>query len=488
MARLSPKEEKVILDAYRAAIGEGVDHCEEKHTRWEENQRYTRGLQWSQGDIERQARRERPAVPWNDTFKVVHAISNREMVSRMVPKVFGRNLADEGVANVLDESCRWQRQYSDSEHYESMAFRSAAMCGYGVAHKYWDPVANDGEGQVVDKDVPLCEMLWPSRARDMNLSDRRWHIHGRWVDIDLADEIWGTTDKRISRMLGKAKKDAKLERDGIIDTSDLGKSESSPASPGWSWSYVRSGKYMNLAKEEVFVGEFEWQEAEYRFRAAVPKRFYEWVAFLNGGGPLEMEAPDPQTGQTMMVPVALEQYSPLPVDQQEAFRDAFLADTEITYFDDRAELNEFLDLYYETMDKEFDLYAKTGRRVTKFAVIVNDKVVESGVRSYGWSYHFITGFPFETRDGMDFYGIPDLVKGPQDYKNALISNMLSMYMASPKGALVVEESLIPNSNAFFDQLSKPAGAVIVKDGFFAQQRHQFLAPPRSRRWLVRYST
>ena len=135
MARLSRKAEETILSRVRACVGKGISHCEAKHSRMEENQSYTRGMQWSAADIQRQERRERPAVPWNDTFKVVHAISNREMVSRLVPKVFGRNLQQEGVANVLDEACRWQRQVSGSEHYGArMAFRAAAMGGYGCAH------------------------------------------------------------------------------------------------------------------------------------------------------------------------------------------------------------------------------------------------------------------------------------------------------------------------------------------------------------------
>ena len=46
MAKLTKSQEDSILKDYRAAIGEGIDHCEPIHSRWEENQRYTRGEQW----------------------------------------------------------------------------------------------------------------------------------------------------------------------------------------------------------------------------------------------------------------------------------------------------------------------------------------------------------------------------------------------------------------------------------------------------------
>lgn len=458
-------------------MGEGVSHCEDKHARWEENQQYTRGEQWSKADIERQERREKPAVPWNDTFKVVHAIANREMVARLVPKVFGRSRADDGPANILDEVCRWQRQGSDSEHFESMAFRSAAMCGYGVAHKYWDPIANNGEGQIRDRDVPLVEMLWPARAREMNLSDRRWHINGKWVDVDVAEEMWGSESRSIASMFKKIKVQRQV-KDPIVSTEDLNENTQAPSSTGWSWGYVRRNQFVNLSKNEIFVIEHEWLEEEFKFRAAVPKRFRDWVSFVSGGGPLEVESQDPQTGQPMVIPVELERFQSIGPEEQKAFRDAVLADTKIEYFEDRKGLNEFLDLYSDVMNEEFELFAKVGARVVKYAILINEKVVEYGVRPFGYSYHFITGFPFETRDGMDFYGAVDIVKGPQDYKNALISNMLSMYMTSPKGLLLIEKGLVANQSEFMDQVSSPAGAILVENGFFANERHKFLPPPQ----------
>jgi len=481
VARITRKLEEEIISKTRANIGEGIAHCDSKHARNEENQKYTRGLQWSKADLERQERRERPAVPWNDTFKVVHAISNREMVSRLVPKVFGRGSADEGVANVLDEACRWQRQASGSEHYESMAFRSAAMSGYGCVKKFWDPVANNGDGLIRDEDVPTWEMLWPARARETNLSDRRWHIRGKWVDFDEADEIWGGTNRQVRNMLrGKAAMAANGIGDSTIpNTSELGAGSASGGmgAMGWGWGAANTGNFLNLAKKEVFVVEHEWAETEYLWRAAVPVRFYEWVAFHEAGQPLVVPTMDPQTQQPVEVPVQYQQYEQLPVDQQQAFMLSILDQTEIQLFEKRSDLSDFEDLYERVTGSEFMFSHKIGRRQVKFAVLLNNKVADYGVRPYGWSYHFITGFPFETRDGMDFFGVVDIIKGPQDYKNALISNMLAMYMSSPKGTLVVEQGLLPNANEFFDQLAAPSGAVIVKDGFFSQERHKFLDPP-----------
>jgi len=210
----------------------------------------------------------------------------------------------------------------------------------------------------------------------------------------------------------------------------------------------------------------------------VPVAFYDWVAFVDGGQPLAIPSMDPQTGQPVMQQILPEQYQEFSPDQQAQLRDAFFSETEIVYFDTKKELDEFEDLYESVIGEEFTLYARSGRRVIKFAVVVNDKVAESGTRPYGWSYHFITAFPFETREGMEFYGIPDLVKGPQDYKNALISNMMAMYMSSPKGTLVFEKSAIGNkASEIADQLASPSGLVIVDDGTLTSERYKYFDPP-----------
>lgn len=476
MARLSRKAEHEIIKQVQAAISEGTSHCVAKHDRWSENQKYASNEQWSKADIYRQEQRERPAVPWNDTFRAVNAIANREVVSRLVPKVFGRSREDAGVAGVLDEACRWQRQTALSEHYESMAFRSAIVSGYGCAHKFWDPSAQDGRGQIRDEDVPLCEMLWPARSREMNLSDRRWHIRGRWVTVEEADEMWGSSNRKVRNAL----RGAKARADGAIPDTSANQGDKMNRARGghsWGWEYVRHGKYLSLASDEVFVIEYEWNEVEYVWKAAVPVKFFDWIAFINGGQPIEVENTDPATGQVQKIPLVREAFDMLPQEQKDNIRDMVLAEDQEVEFDSYKEFSDFEDIYYQTIGQEFQYFSKVGKRVVKFAIVINNAVAETGVRPYGWSYYFITGFPVETSEGMDYIGAVDIVKGRQDYKNALMSNALAMYMASPKGTLMVEKSAVGNIDEFRDQFASIGGVVEVQDGFFQRQQFQFAPQP-----------
>jgi hypothetical protein len=97
-----------------------------------------RGEQWLSGDAERQATREKPALALNSLVKVVNAVANREIMDRIVPRVYGRNKEDNGFAQVLDAASNWQRDVSETEHEETMAFRNCVTSGYGVMHKWWD--------------------------------------------------------------------------------------------------------------------------------------------------------------------------------------------------------------------------------------------------------------------------------------------------------------------------------------------------------------
>src|SRR5690606_2047807 len=209
------------------------------------------------------------------------------VVERFVPKVVGGSGDDGGIANVGDEAGRWQRDQANSEHYESNAFHSAVMCGMGVLHKYWDPSANDGAGQIRDEDVPLFEMLWPSRAREINLSDRRWHARGKWVDVEEAESVWGS-NPALRKKFRKYRKERDQSGKLLGPFPDLAtKGIRRGSAPGFGWTQLRAGVWINQATAEIFVVEAEWKEIEYVWRATIPKRFREWYEFVVAGTPLE---------------------------------------------------------------------------------------------------------------------------------------------------------------------------------------------------------
>lgn len=465
---LTRKQKDELDKKLNGMLSEGLASCHSEHQRWEENGRYTRGEQWAKGDIARQKRRQRPVTTLNDVLKIVESISNREMVERFVPKVLGRSGDDGGVANVIDEACRWQRDEANSEHYESNAFHSAVMCGFGVLHKYWDPSANDGAGMIRDEDVPLSEMLWPSRAREINLSDRRWHARGKWVDVEEAESIWGS-NPILRKKFRKYRKERDMQGRMIgpfpdINTKGLRRS----TNQGFGWTSLRGGVWMNQATAEVMVVEVEWKELEYVWRASIPVRFREWYEFMAAGVPIEFPQPPAEDG-TEQPPYVLTKYDydAMSDAEREQIRAEVLAQSEDVTIETRGDLNAFLDQWQEAVGREFEAYVESARTTIRYAIKVDDEIVDYGTRPWGWSYYFLTGFRFESGEGASFYGVVDVVKGSQDYKNALVSNLLSIYMSSPKGAFFVAKSKMGNINDLADKLATPSGIVPVDDAVVA---------------------
>lgn len=477
MEEVSQEKKDEIIAKVNSFIGEGESHCLDKHKRIQENRKYERGEQWSKGDMERQAQRERPAIPHNSIIKIINAIANREIVARFEARVYGRDKSDNGISNVLDEACRWQRDQTETEHEESQAVRSMVGSGYGVMHMYWDANAANGDGRICDEELPVEEMLWPVRARRMNLIDRRWHVRGKVIAAAEAEAEFGIESDEAKRFFEKYHAQKKLAHNGIPDT---GSSMDSKPARSWGllgWGTVNNGSaWYSTAEEEIMVAEAEWLEYESVFKVAQPD-YFDAVSDLMLGIAPSLDLGQDEQGQ----PIQLTRDQILEMDpeaKQQLFSQLF-RQTHIETLETE-KLKDFLELYKEVTGEEFsrDLYRRVKREIVKYAIISDRVLWDYGSRPYGcFTYEFLTGWRVEGEDGIDFYGVIDVAKGPQDFKNAILGNMLSTYMTSPKGQLLIEDDLIPNPGVFTDQFARPVGVAMVPPGFVQQKDVKWTALP-----------
>jgi len=465
---LSKTQEKEIVKKIHSFIGEGESHCLDKHSRIIENQRYERGEQWREGDMLKQAMRERPAIPYNSIIKVINAIANREIIERFEPRVWGYGTSDNGIANALDNACRWQRDRAESEHEESLAVRSMVGSGYGVMHKFFDPNAANGDGKICDEEIPVWDMLWPARARKGNLVDRRWHVRGRIATASSVEaEFQGKKSKNFMSKF-RVKKSM-----GIPDTT----LRNTGSFVGMGWGIVSKGNWTNLAEEEIFLAEAEWISPQVVWKVAVPDKFTELDEFLNGmSDVLIIESENPEEPMQL----TKEQWDQIdPMDQKQLIMQV-LDPSHIETVEKKSTLDEFLERYEKITQEEFVHYRRIIRDIVEYAIITDDNVWDSGIRPYGFTYEFLTGWRTENQNGADFFGVIDVAKGPQDFKNAILSNMLTQYMTSPRGHMLIEEGAMSNPGVFTDQIARPVGVGIVPNGFISGRGTTWdvLEPPR----------
>lgn len=449
-------------------ISEGADSCTDVHSRVEENWNYVAGEQWSKGDLERQKQRERPAMPLNKILPVLNAIANREIMNRYVPRTYGRADQDEQWAEVANMFVDWQRENTEAEHEESMAFRAAVASGYGAMHFFWDPLANDGDGALMQEEVPIWMMLWDSRARKQNLVDRRWHICGKWVPISEAEQRWGVTKE--GRELFQRASDKDPFGSGSSGTELVMHSHQGR----WAWDGVASGRWTNSAEEEIFVTECEWKDVRSFYRAAVPVRLEEWDAFLmNPEGQFEVGQDEQGNPQVL----TNQQWLEMDVETQQQWQNSIIMDTDIRDYSTREELLAMADRYENLFGIEFTLYTVQETYEYKYAIMIDDVILDQGVRPMGFTYEFITGFPWETKDRTRFTGFVDLAKGLQDWRNAFMSLALARLATSPKSQMLIEEGVIDDQDDFLDQIANPRGVQFVPDGFVSSGRWIKLDPP-----------
>lgn len=465
-----------IIKKVASFIGEGESHCPDKHSRIQENRRYERGEQWKKGDMERQALRERPAIPHNSIIKIINAIANREIVARFEARTYGRDKSDNGIANCLDEFSRWQRDGAETEHEESQAVRSMVGSGYGVMHMYWSPISANGDGKVLDEELPVEEMLWPGRARRMNLIDRRWNVRGRVITVAEAEAEFGIETKEAKEFFSSYSNQKKL---GIPNTGSTSEPARSKGLGTLGWGQIHSGAWINTAEDEMMIAEAEWKEYEIVYKAAVPDLFEQVEGLMVGVSPAIDLGTDEQ-GQPMQL--TYDQVIQMgPEDRYNLFSQLF-ASTHIETFDEE-EMRDFMDRWERIMLDDFprDMYHKPKREIVKWALVTNNIVWDYGVRPYNaFTYEFLTGWRVEGDEGVDFFGVIDVAKGPQDFKNAVLGNMLTQYMTSPKGHLFIEDDLIPNQASFNDSFAKPIGVSYVPPGFVANKDKKWtVAPPPS---------
>jgi hypothetical protein len=463
MGRSSKRsKDKDLLERIRSWIVEGTDYYGEIHDRAEENHLYVRGEQWEKGDIERQGERERPAMSLNKIILMVNAVANREILQRFQPICYGRTNDDHGWAEVNNGFLRWTRDVAETEHEVSSAFRALCVTGYGCMHKMWDPLAE----QVVDEEVPIWEMLIDSRARRQNLTDRRWHLRGRWVPVSEAEEEYGSLSRETKRFFR-----ALSNRD---DDLAMGRS----IAGGWSWGAVAAGRWYNVSESQVFLVEAEWRDVAVEYKAAIPRRFDEWEAFISGVTE-EITIPElDSAGQAVgEVPIAREEFLVLDDELQRRVEDAVLFDTQVTVFDSHSELDAFSDRYSDIVGEDFEDWARQRRHVYKYAIVAEDVVLEQGERDVEWTYEFLTGFPTPTRDGTKFFSPVDVARAPQDWRNLFLSLALTRLQTSPKQTIIFEKGAVDDPDTFFDELANPRGAVAVNDGFISSNRYMMLNAP-----------
>lgn len=158
--------------------------------------KYAAGDQWSKQDLEKMGEMDRPALTFNKLTSLINAVGGSEIVNRHDIRYIPRTTDDAFFNEIMTETVRYIRQRSHALHEESMAFKSAAICGIGCL-EFWQDYSEDIAGQTKTDNVNIFELTWDPTVRKQNLLDSKYIIRGRWVQAEEAMFRWDITREDI---------------------------------------------------------------------------------------------------------------------------------------------------------------------------------------------------------------------------------------------------------------------------------------------------
>jgi hypothetical protein len=143
------------------------------------------GVQWQASEITALQERGMAPLVVNRTMPVIQQEMAMFMAKRPAFKYFPvDDVGDPAVAAVFNDAAQhvWHISNGDSEYQQTMQDYFVMGAGYIIA--YIDPHADDGRGEVMIKSLPPWDVYPDPNSRNIDLSDARYIIVSRLIDID----------------------------------------------------------------------------------------------------------------------------------------------------------------------------------------------------------------------------------------------------------------------------------------------------------------
>lgn len=141
-------------------------------------------IQWSEEDA--QALRERGQAPltYNVISQTVNWIIGSEKRGRTDYKILPRGKEDSKPAERKSQLLKYLSDVNRTPFHRSRAFEDAVKVGIGWVE---DGVTDEDDGDpIYSRYESWRNMLWDSASTEYDLSDARYVIRSKWVDLDIA--------------------------------------------------------------------------------------------------------------------------------------------------------------------------------------------------------------------------------------------------------------------------------------------------------------
>lgn len=395
-------------------------------------QRFANGDQWPEGDRRKldNPQRKVARLTFDEVGVVLQTFSGREMTSRLERVYIARhpNAARQG--EIMTAVDRAYMQATDAEQVVSAAFKDGPGI-QGISAIRWElDTLNEKGGGIVLSDLPIWQCMADPEARAINLSDRAWHLYGKWYPQAEVRRRWPKGYDAIKGAYGAGRTWAATESGQSSRIPWAGMAGNQPLQP-----YYPKG-------QTVWVEFKEWRQVETYYDVATPTDpGMSYADALASTAQLAADYPDG-------VPTQLDPFST------------------VTY-KSAAELAAAKDQHRATFGEDIpaDMVAERPTLVYRYAYLCGDVELESGECPTGyWTIQFITGFRFPLSDKVTWRSLLSRMVDSQKWINVMMSALIRNIQINPKGVMVVEEGFFHNHDDAMASWASPGGLIRVRRG------------------------
>lgn len=211
-----------------------------------EARHYYHGDQWTRGELNKLKKRNQPPVTANRIARKIDGIVGLLERMRQDPKAYARTPQEDqrGGADVATAVVRYTLDANQWQAISSGACCSAAINGIGGIEMSLEP-GDEGDPEIKLDTVDCEHFFYDPRSTRIDFSDARFLGSAKWVDLDLAKEMFP---------------DAADELDGLI--SNVGQAESL-ALQDREKRWVDSSKKRLFLVEHWYIKGGEWRYCYY---------------------------------------------------------------------------------------------------------------------------------------------------------------------------------------------------------------------------------
>lgn len=140
---------------------------------------YVGGRQWPVEIYNERLKEERAALVVNKTEVAIDSFTGNLQTDRFQASVMPENY-EEPIAGPLNQVVQEQRRRAGGRRTSTEVFRDMWIGRVGCQHI--SPY-QDGQSLMERRVViPIWEMMWDTKSREQNFTDRRGHVHGRYIN------------------------------------------------------------------------------------------------------------------------------------------------------------------------------------------------------------------------------------------------------------------------------------------------------------------